>query len=98
MRPLIPIAAVLALLLAACAAPPPAPPLNADAGPRVHDLQVVSNGWHAAIVLPKDDVAATGLLPEAADFPAARYLEFGWGDREYYPAKDPTAAMALGRR
>lgn len=96
MRPLIAIAILLTLLLAACSAAPTAPPLNADAGPRVHDLQVVSNGWHTAIVLPAAEVTATGLLPEAADFPAARSLEFGWGDRKYYPARNPSAAMALG--
>lgn len=96
MRPLIPVAALVTLLLAACSAAPPAPPISVDTGPRVHELQVVSNGWHTAIVLAAAEVAATRLLPEAADFPAARYLEFGWGDRKYYPARNPSAAMALG--
>ena len=34
-------------------------------------------------------------LPEAGDFPEAAYLEFGWGDRIYYRAKDPGPAIAL---
>ncbi len=57
---------------------------------------VLSNGWHTAIIVAVTDVAQTGLVPERADFPAARYLEFGWGDREYYPAEEKTIGMTLG--
>jgi len=79
--------------LVACAAPPPLPP--ADNGPRTHTVRVVSDGWHAAIVIPRPELVATGLLPEADDFPDAAFLEFGWGDRVYYPAKKKTLGMAL---
>ena len=34
-------------------------------------------------------------LPETMDFPAADFLEFGWGDAVYYPAKQPTFGMSL---
>lgn len=80
-------------VLAACASAPP--PRAALDGPRPHVVHVTSNGWHSAIVVARRDVAATGLLPEAADFPDAAFLEFGWGDREYYPAKDKTVGLAL---
>lgn len=81
------------LWLAACVGAPDLPP---DAGePRSHVAHVISNGWHAAILLPRDEVSATGLLPEAADFPRAEVLEFGWGDREYYPAGETTLGMTL---
>ena len=80
--------------LAACAAVPPLPP--GDGGPRVRAVQVVSNGWHTSIVAQRRELAGTGLLPEAADFPRASFLEFGWGDRVYYPAKEKTLGMALG--
>ncbi len=79
--------------LAACAAAPPLPP--ADDGPRIHAVRVVSNGWHTAIVVPRPELVATGLLPEADDFPDAAFLEFGWGDRVYYPAKKKTLGMTL---
>lgn len=79
--------------LAACAALPPL--AVADDGPRVRAVSVVSNGWHTAIVVPRPALAETGLLPEADDFPEAAYLEFGWGDRVYYPAKEKTLGMAL---
>jgi len=85
---------VCAAWLAACTAAPPLPP--ADSGPRIHTVRVVSNGWHTAIVVSWAKVAATGLLPEAADFPDAAFLEFGWGDRVYYPAQEKTLGMTLG--
>lgn len=80
--------------LGACVAAPPLPPT--DDGPRIHAVRVVSNGWHTAIVVPRSEVVATGLLPEAGDFPDASFLEFGWGDRVYYPAKRKDLGMALG--
>ena len=79
--------------LAACTTVPSLPP--ADGGARTHIVQVVSNGWHTAIVIPRLGLVSTGLLAEANDFPNASFLEFGWGDREYYPAKDATLGMAL---
>jgi len=84
---------VCAAWLAACTAAPLLPPT--DSGPRVHDIRVVSNGWHTAIVVPGSELAATGLLPEADQFPGAAFLEFGWGDRVYYPAREKTLGMTL---
>ena len=60
-----------------------------------HLVHVVSNGWHTAIVIPAPALFATGDLPEAADFSDAPFLEFGWGDRIYYPAKKKTLGIAL---
>ena len=88
-----PALALCAAWLATCETAPPLP--SGDEGPRTHPIQVASNGWHTAIVVPAPALAATGLLPEAADFPDAAFLEFGWGDRTYYPAKEKTLGMAL---
>ena len=89
-----PALALCAALLATCeTAPPPIAP--DDDGPRTRLIQVASNGWHTAIVVPAPAFAATDLLPEAEDFPRARFLEFGWGDRVYYPAKEKTIGMTL---
>lgn len=84
---------VCAGCLAACAAVPPLPP--ADAGPRIHAVRVVSNGWHTAIFIRRAEVNATGLLPEVDDFPDAAFLEFGWGEHVYYPAEETTPGMVL---
>ena len=82
--------------LGACAqdpAPPPRSPPSpfADAALTIF---VTSNGWHSSIAIARADLPA-GRLPEAADFPQARFLEFGWGDGEYYPAKQTTIGMTL---
>lgn len=69
----------------------PAPPPTA--GPAL-TIFVTSNGWHSSIVFARTDMPP-GRVPEAADFPDARFLEFGWGDAEYYPAQDATVGMAL---
>ena len=88
-----PALALCAIWLATCETAPPPPAV--DDGPRTHLIQVSSNGWHTAIIVPATAVAAAGALPEAADFPGARHLEFGWGDRVYYPAKEKTLGMTL---
>jgi uncharacterized protein (TIGR02117 family) len=83
----------VAAWLAACASPA-VPPTPEDKGPADRVVYVVSNGWHTGLVVARADVPP-GRIPEAADVADARYLEFGWGDREYYPAPRPTVGMAL---
>lgn len=83
----------LASCLVACAAVTEQPSSRSEQA--AHEVSVVHEGWHTALVLAQADIAATGLLPEAADFPNARYLEFGWGDRAYYTSADPSLAQAL---
>lgn len=91
-----------AALLAAACGPDPVTTYPAARDPRpaapegaAIPVYVTSNGWHSAIAVPRAALPA-GAVPEAADFPAAAYLSFGWGDAAYFPARDPTAAMALG--
>ncbi|MEM7043400.1 MAG: DUF2459 domain-containing protein [Pseudomonadota bacterium] len=81
------------VLLAGCASVPPLPP--SGSGPNDHVVSVVSDGWHAAIVVPRAQLIETGLVPETGDFPNVRFIEFGWGDRAYYPAREKTLGMAL---
>lgn len=81
------------LLVAACATSPSTPRKAAE--PRPHIVYVVSNGWHSGIVVRRDALLAVGAPPEAAYFPDADYLEFGWGDRAYYPANDVAIGMTL---
>jgi len=88
---------LLALGLAACAAGPDVPPRPETAAPpsgAAHTIFVISNGWHSGIVLERSDLPP-GRIPETADFPEARFLEFGWGDAVYYPAKHKTIGMTL---
>jgi uncharacterized protein (TIGR02117 family) len=64
------------------------------AGKTVRSVYVVYDAWHSAVVIKKADIPAT-VLPEIRDFPAAEYLEFSWGDRDYFPAPDGGLGLAL---
>ena len=66
-----------------------------DAGPHTGLIHVTSNGWHTAIIVPAAVLVSTGAIPEVQDFPGVAFLEFGWGDRVYYPAKKKTLGMTL---
>ncbi len=70
----------------------PPQPTASDAGATT--IQVTANGWHTGIVVPVVALAPN-ILPERADFPTARHLEFGWGDATYYPMPDPPPAAVL---
>ncbi|MGI9437790.1 MAG: DUF2459 domain-containing protein [Geminicoccaceae bacterium] len=82
-----------AILLANCTPLPPLP--LSSPGPNIYAVSIVSDGWHAAIVVRRAQLIETGLVPEAGDFPKARFIEFGWGDRAYYPAREKTLGMTL---
>ena len=47
-------------------------------------VSIVHNSWHAAIVLRTSDLAIRN-MPELADFPSAQFIEFSWGDKDYFP-------------
>lgn len=96
-----PLLALLAMLwLAACAAAPAAAPGAEGPGADTPDesggvtVYLTSNGWHSGIAVPRTALPP-GLLPEAADFPGAAYLAFGWGDADYYPAPEAGLGVAL---
>jgi len=59
-----------------------------------HSFIVVHNAWHAAMVFDKDDLIRAR-LPELADFPAARFIEISWGDKDYFPDPDAGVLTAL---
>jgi len=85
--------AALVALAAGCLGPvaslyPPAPDAPVQA------VWVVDHGWHAGLVLARSSIPH-GLLPEQDDFPAAAYLEFGWGDARFYETRDAGVALAL---
>jgi uncharacterized protein (TIGR02117 family) len=50
-------------------------------------IYVTSNGWHTGIVVASSDLPRHA-IPEVDDFPMAKYLEFSWGDAEYFPAPE----------
>jgi uncharacterized protein (TIGR02117 family) len=69
--------------LAACGSvPDKRTPVAAPDGIPVY---VVAHGWHSGFALPSQAISPA-MLPERLDFPEADYLEFGWGDRDFYGA------------
>lgn len=83
----------IAFLTCACANPTPATRFREE-GKNVRTVFIVHDAWHAAIVIKKADIPAA-VLPELRDFPHAAYLEFSWGDRDYFPAPDGGLGLAL---
>ena len=57
-------------------------------------IYLIAAGWHTEIALP---IAAVPdpLRVVVPDFPGARYLSFGWGERNYYMARAPTVGDAM---
>ncbi len=78
---------VLAALASACSAAVKDPPVR-SANPPTKTIYLVSHGWHAGIVLYRADLGARDWLV-LEDFPDSRYLEVGWGDRDFYRTPDP---------
>jgi len=66
-----------------CKAPPPS----------CRSVFIVHSAWHAAIVLRKGDIASE-VVPELVDFPSAQFVEFSWGDKDYFP--NPDAGVFAG--
>jgi uncharacterized protein (TIGR02117 family) len=84
---------VIVFLTCACSNPATEIRFDAD-GKNVRTVFIVYDAWHAAIVIKKRDIP-TVVLPELRDFPSAEYLEFSWGDRDYFPAPDGGLGLAL---
>jgi uncharacterized protein (TIGR02117 family) len=55
---------------------------------------VIAAGWHTDIAMPVSAIAGP-LQAVTHDFPSARSLRFGWGERDYYMARQPTVGDAL---
>jgi uncharacterized protein (TIGR02117 family) len=54
------------------------------AEPNCKPAFIVHSSWHAAIVLRKNDIPPD-VVPELVDFPRAEFIEFSWGDEDYFP-------------
>jgi len=55
---------------------------------------IVHNSWHASIVISRDDLGVSA-LPELSDFPDAKFIEFSWGDQDFFPDPDSGVWAAL---
>ena len=59
-----------------------------------NEVYVVSHGWHTGFVIPALEIQ--GVIPELEQrFGDTRYIEFGWGDKGFYQAKETTLGLTL---
>jgi uncharacterized protein (TIGR02117 family) len=81
---------LISLLMIVSAAPATAHWACPTAEPTCKLVFVVHDSWHAAVVLRKSDIPVDS-VPELLDFPNAEFIEFSWGDKDYFP--DPDAGV-----
>lgn len=57
-------------------------------------IWVLDSGWHTGLILSRAELGPTltGLLQPARD---AQYFMFGWGNRRFYMAPNPTFGMDI---
>jgi len=85
---------LLLVVLVACASSAPV----VDRAEAVADgeqivVYVAGHGWHTGIIVPATDMLAR--LPALkTHFWDSPYLEFGWGDKDFYQSEDPGAGLA----
>jgi len=62
--------------------------------PVSNEVYVVGHDWHTGFVIPADDIQA--LIPQLKErFGNTPYLEFGWGDKGFYQAKEITSGLSM---
>jgi uncharacterized protein (TIGR02117 family) len=83
---------MVALLVSACAAKIERR-IPADAAD-TRRIFIVHDQWHAAIVAQRTDIAPDE-IPELAYFGDAEYVEFSWGDADFFPAPEGSIGLAL---
>jgi len=69
---------------------------------RIVDVYVISNGYHAGLALPRARLAEfasergyPALIAVAQRFAAFDWIEFGWGEREFYQSAATVGDMNL---
>src|SRR5262245_50416187 len=67
------------------------PPSATD---KARTVYVVSNGWHAGLVIRRDEIPRE-VWPEHLDLPMTEYAEIGWGNEEFYMTRNLTPAIVV---
>jgi uncharacterized protein (TIGR02117 family) len=83
------------LIISACSSKPYVvnPPMEQTIGDET-EIFILNHGWHTGVVVPAADMHQK--IPELKDrYHSAAYLEFGWGDEDFYQAKEVTTSLTL---
>jgi len=83
------------LLLSACSSEPyVVKPVERDNSPKRSVIYIVSHDWHTGFVIPAEEIQLH--IPELRErFGDTPYIEFGWGDKGFYQAKEITTGLVL---
>jgi len=69
-------------------------PVDESHTKREKEIYVVSHDWHTGFVVPAQQIQAQ--LPRLKErFGDTPYIEFGWGDKEFYQAEKATIGTTL---
>jgi uncharacterized protein (TIGR02117 family) len=86
------LAATFAAALGACTTLQPAPAPMLD--PVVTTITIVERGWHTDVCIERDEVGVEFEV-FAQEFPGARFLCFGFGERRYVMTRENTVLETL---
>jgi uncharacterized protein (TIGR02117 family) len=85
---------ILMLTVSACSTKPHIVRQTTISSTTPTEIFVVSHGWHTGVVVPARTIQSQ--LPQLHDrFGSTPYLEFGWGDRDYYQSEEVTSGLTL---
>ena len=86
---------LIIIILAGCSAKPYIVSYAEEfEGSGQNEVYVVSHGWHTGFVIPASEIQ--GVIPELEQrFGDTPYIEFGWGDKGFYQAKETTLGLTL---
>ena len=86
---------LIIIILAGCSAKPHIVSSAEEfEGSGQNEVYVVSHGWHTGFVIPAPEIQ--GVIPELEQrFGNTPYIEFGWGDKGFYQAKETTLGLTL---
>lgn len=79
---------------AGCSAKPYVMPSSGHFSGGSAKIYVVSHGWHTGLVVPAEDIYR--YVPELRErFGNTLQIEFGWGDKGFYQAKEITSGLTM---
>jgi uncharacterized protein (TIGR02117 family) len=86
---------VFLLIISACSDNPKIVQyLEKYSGVGLNEIYVVSHAWHTGFVIPSIKVYES--IPALEDrFGLSANIEFGWGDKKFYQAKEITTGLAI---
>jgi len=86
--------AVICTALSACAGPEIKTDLPTGPDEPARTIYLVNHHGHAGISIRRSDIP-DAIWPEKRDFPDVKFLEVGWGDRDYYQMQNHHWTVAV---